>query len=233
MNPVLVATAVTVVAGAIVAMSSREARIGLLGLAVALIGAPLLADPRPDPLPLAARIVAAVLAVELVWITVRSTTTRTRGSNVGWPVEALAAAAAFVVGYGAAGGLVGAAPDGATGSTALILGAGAALLVLAITPIVLARDILRLGIAATLLVTGATVVRAAVAGTPVPLEELVTAGVTVGLGVAVAAACANTFAARSDLAIGGARPVEPATGRVTGRQAHHRADGHRSGDDGP
>jgi hypothetical protein len=224
MNPVLVATAVTVVAGAIVAVSSREARIGLLGLAVALIGAPLLADPRPDPLPLAARVVAAILAVELVWITVRSTTTRTRGSIVGWPVETLAAAAAFVVGIGAAGGLVGAAPDAEAGSTALILGGGAALIVLAVTPILLARDVLRLGIAATLLLTGATIVRAGVAGTPSSLEQLVTAGVTVGLGVAVAAACANTFSARNDLDIGGARPVEGVAGRAAGRQAHQRSD---------
>jgi hypothetical protein len=224
MNPVLVATAVTVVAGAIVAVSSREARIGLLGLAIALVGAPLLADPRPDPLPLAARIVAAILAVELVWITIRSTTTRTRGSVVGWPVEMLAAAAAFVVGFGAVGGLVGAAPEAGDGSTALILGGGTALLVLAIAPILLARDVLRLGIAATLLMTGATIVRAAVAGTPSSLEQLVTAGVTVGLGVAVAAACANTFAARSDLAIGGARPLETRAGGIAGRQAHQRSD---------
>ena len=224
MNPVLVATAVTVVAGAIVAVSSREARIGLLGLAIALVGAPLLADPRPDPLPLAARIVAAILAVELVWITIRSTTTRTRGSIVGWPVEMLAAAAAFVVGFGAVGGLAGAVPGAGGGSTALILGGGTALLVLSAAPILLARDVLRLGIAATLLVTGATIVRAAVAGTPSSLEQLVTAGVTVGLGVAVAAACANTFAARSDLGIGGARPVETRARGTAGRQAHQRSD---------
>jgi len=224
MTPVLVATAVTVVAGAIVAVSSREARIALLGLAISLVTAPLLADPRPDPLPLAARVVAAILAVELVWITIRSTTTRTRGSLVGWPVEALAAAAAFVVGFGTSSALVGAAPAADEGSIALILGGGAALLVLGITPTFVPRDVLRLGIGATLLLTGATIVRAGVDGTPSPLEQLVTAGLTVALGVAVAAACANTFAARSDLEIGGPRPLETRTGRPAGRQAHQRSD---------
>ncbi len=229
MTPILVATAVTVVAGAIVGVSSREARIALLGLAVSLVGAPLLVDPLPNPLSLAARLVAAILAVELLWIAVRATSARTRGSLVGWPVEALAAVAAFIVGYvvGLATGDAGAGTASAGSSaegTALILGASFSLLALAVTPLALGRDVLRLGIAATLLVTGATTIRAALAGSPTPLEELVIAGVTVGLGVAAAVACANAFAARSDFSLGGIRPREPSPGRVARPQAHPRLD---------
>ncbi len=224
MSPVLVAAAITVVAGAIVAVSSRDARIALLGLAVTLIGAPLLADPIPDPLPLAARIVAAVLATELAWIAVRATTPATRGSLVGWPVEALVAVTAFVVGFGAAGAP--ADPSSATGGSdaRLILGAAFAVMALTATPLALGRDVLRLGIAATCLVIGATIVRVALVGGPTPLEQLVVAGVTVGLGVAIAAACGNVFAARGDLSLGVPRPRDAVARRAAVPQAHQRSD---------
>ena len=223
MNPVLVATAVTVVAGAIVAISSREARVALLGLALALIGAPLLADPLPAPLPLAARVIAAVLATELLWVTVRATTGLTRGSLVGWPAEALAAIAAFVVGFGVADA-IGSPMAGATGGAEVILGAAFALMTLAVAPLVFGRDILRLGIAATLLVTGATVLEAALVGPSSSLQQLVIAGVTVGLGLAVAAACGNAFAASGDLSLGGIRPRSAVPGRQAGQQARPRSD---------
>ena len=206
MNPVLVATAVTVVAGAIVAVSSRDARAAILGLGLTLIGAPLLADPIPDPLPLAARVVAAILALELLWITVRATTSVSRGSLVGWPVEGIAAAAAFVVGAGVAGGLpVGGPAVGVAGagSTPVIVGTAVSLVALAVTPLVHGRDVLRLGLGATLLLVGGTVLSAALAGPPGALGQLVIAGLTVALGAAVGALCTNAFAARGDLGSGG------------------------------
>ncbi len=223
MNPVLVATAVTVVAGAIVAVSARDARAAVLGFGLTLVGAPLLADPVPDPLPLAARVVAAVLALQLLRVTVRATTSASRGSLVGWPVETIAAAAAFVVGAGLAGGLAGAgSPPGAAGavgagSSAIILGAGLSLVTLAVTPLVQGRDVLRLGLAAGLLLVGGTVLGAGLGGPPAPLGQLVIAGLTVALGAAVGTLCANSYAARGDLGLGG--PGAGIGGRGTPLQA--------------
>lgn len=225
MNPVLVATAVTVVAGAIVAVSSRDARVAILGLGLTLIGAPLLADPVPDPLSLAARVVAAVLTLELLWITVRATTSASRGSLVGWPVEALAAAAAFAVGAGVGSGLpIEATALGAagTGSTPVIVGGAFSLVALAVTPLVHGRDVLRLGLAAILLLTGGTTLSSGLAGPPGSLGQLVIAGLTVALGAAVGALCTNAFAARGDLEAGGRRAG--AGGRPGPRQARPPVD---------
>jgi membrane protease YdiL (CAAX protease family) len=61
-NPALAGVAIVVIVGAIVAGSARNARTAILGLVVALVAAPLLADPPAAPLGLAARLVAAVLA---------------------------------------------------------------------------------------------------------------------------------------------------------------------------
>lgn len=199
MNPVLVATAVTVVAGAIVAVSSRDARIALIGLALALVAAPLLADPLPAPLPLAARLIAAVLASELLWIAVRATTAAARGSLVGWPAETLAAAAAFVAGMAvsvaASAQTAGGGTDVATGTetTAIILGAAFALAAVSVAPIVLGRDAFRLAIASAILVIAAATLRAGLVGTPPALEQLVLAGAIVGLGMAGATVVGNAF----------------------------------------
>lgn len=226
MNPVLVATAVTVVAGAIVAISSRDARVAILGLSLTLLGTPLLSEPIPAPLPLAARIVAALLALELLWITIRATTSATRGSLVGWPVEALTAAAAFVVGAGVGGGLAtsGLAVGGAgAGTTSIIVAAACCLVALAATPLGHGRDVLRLGIGATLLLAGGTTLSAALVGPPGALGQLVISGMTVALGAAVAALCANAFAARGDLGLGGGRTRE-AGGRPAPLQARPPVD---------
>ena len=61
MNPALAGVALAITIGAIVAVSVRDARTAILGLAVLLIGSPFLADPLADTLGLAARVVGAVL----------------------------------------------------------------------------------------------------------------------------------------------------------------------------
>ena len=48
MNPALAGVALAITVGAIVAVSTRDARAAVLGLAVAMIGAPILADPMAD-----------------------------------------------------------------------------------------------------------------------------------------------------------------------------------------
>jgi len=180
MNPLLAVAAIVVTAGAVVGVAARDGRIALAGLAGVLVVSPFLADPLPPPLALMVRVVAAVLAVYLAWVAVRSPGSVTRGSLLGWPVEALIAAAAWLIGFGTAG--LGAPAVGPPEAQA----AGFALVALAVGPLVSGRDVYRLGSGAILLVSGVLLIRAALAGTPSQLEELVSAALFIGLGGAVA-----------------------------------------------
>ncbi len=180
MNPALAGVALAVVVGAVVAGSARNARTAIFGLVIAMVGAPLLADPTAAPLALAARLVGAVLAGYLLWIAARGHHVRTAGSLVGWPTDAFLAAAAAIVGYGSHG--LG-APAGGPASAAA---AGFALAALSVLPIVTGRDILRVGMGLSLLLTGALLVRTSLGGTPDQLEQILTAGLVATLGGAVA-----------------------------------------------
>lgn len=184
MTPWLAALAVVVVTGGVVAVSAREARAAVLGLTVCAVTAPLLADPPPGPLPLAARLVAAILAGYLLWISVRDRPL-TRGSRLGWPVEALLATAAAVAGLGASGfaGPAGGPPEAE--AAAFALGA------LAIGPILRSGDVFRLAVGLVLAVLAAGVGRVALAGTPAPLDQLVIAGLTMVLAAAVGTIARN------------------------------------------
>ncbi len=195
MSVLLAVAAIVTVAGALVAITGRDARIALVGLVVALAAAPFLADPLPGAAALGARVVAALLGGYLLFVVLRETTAVTRGSLVGLPAETLAAAAAFVIGYGTSG--LGSAPLGPAEASA----AGFALAVIAVAPIVRGADVFRLGVALAILVTGAELVRVGLAGTPTPLEQLMTAGLTVGLLGTVAVLCVNAVAATGGLAL--------------------------------
>ena len=210
MNIALAGLACVVVAGAVVAVSAREARAALLGLLVALLGASLLADPLPGPLPIAARLASALLACRLIAIVVRDLDEPTSGTRLGWPVEALAAAAAGVIGFGTHGlGVPGAGPPEAQA-------AGFAIGVLAASPIVSSRDVFRLGMGAILLLLGGLLVRQGLGGTPSQLEQLVTSGLVVGLGGAVAVIIAGARAAVGSLIV----TDRPARG-VSPRESRH------------
>jgi hypothetical protein len=187
-NPALAGVALAVAVGALVAGSARNARTAILGLVVTMVAAPVLADPLPGSLGLAARLVAAILAGYLLWVATRGPRLRTGGSLVGWPTDAFLAAAAAVVGYGSHG--LGAPAAG----PALASAAGFALAALAIVPIVTGRDVLRVGLGLGLLISGALLVRTGVGGTPDALEELLTAGLVATLGgtVAILALTART-----------------------------------------
>jgi hypothetical protein len=179
-NPALAGVALAITIGAIVAVSVRDARAAVLGLAVVLIGSPFLADPLADTMGLAARVVGAVLAAYLLWIALRNGNAPTGGSRLGWAAEAAVAAAAATVGFGTHGlGVVGQGP-------ALAQAAGFALAALAVAPLWTGRDIVRVGIGLLLLTEGALLVRVALGGTPGALEQLVTAGLIAGLGGAIA-----------------------------------------------
>lgn len=201
MNPILAGVALAVVAGAVVAVSTREARVAVLALAVTLILSPLLADPIASPVGMAARLVGSLLAAYLLWIAVRERPSLgpvasptalgavTGGSRIGWPAEVLVAAAAAVVGF--AGHGLGAPALGPELASA----AGFAIAALAMAPLITGRDLLRLGMGLFLLLDAGLLVRVALGGTPSPLEHLLTSGMLVALGGTLAAL---TVAARAD-----------------------------------
>ena len=211
MNPALAGVALAVIIGAVVAGSARNARTAVLGLLLAMVGLPLLADPPAAPLALAARLVAAVLAGYLLWIAARGIGIRTGGSLVGWPTDAFLAIAGAVVGYGSHGlGAPAAGPP-------LAAAAGFALAALSVLPVVHGRDVLRIGIGLALLLSGALLVRTSLGGTPEPLEQLFTAGLVATLGGAVAILAA---AARAD-----GRPGFDLT-PTTPQRSSHASDAH-------
>ena len=211
MNPALAGVALAVVLGAVVATSARNARTAVLGLILAMVGAAFVTDPPPDTLGLAARLVGAVLAGYLLWIAGRDTGARTGGSRVGWPAELLLAGAAAVVGYGSHG-------LGAPATGPVLAGAaGFALAALAVAPVVNGRDVLRIGVGLSLLVTGAILVRTGLGGTPAPLEQVAIAGLVAVLGGVTAAVA---VAARTDGVAGYDLSVLP------GERVRRRPDAH-------
>lgn len=196
MSPPLAGLACVVVAGAVVAVSVRETRTALLGLLVALLASALIADPLPGALPIAARMTAAFLACRLIAVAIRGFDGETGGSRLGWPVEILVAVAAGVIGFGAHGlGAPGGGPPEAQA-------AGFAVGVLAAVPVVTGRDVFRLGIGAVLVLLGSLLVRAGLSGTPSDLEQLVTSGLIVALGGAIAVVVMGARNASGGLVIG-------------------------------
>jgi hypothetical protein len=191
-NPALAGVALAVVLGAVVAGSGRSARTAVLGLIVAAVGASFVAEPLPDTLGLAGRLIGVMLGGYLLWIASRGSLSgmdpRTGGSRLGWPVELLIAAAAAVVGFGSHG--LGAPPAGPSAAQA----AGFALVALSVAPMINGRDALRVGIGLNLLIGGAILVRTGIGGTPDALEQLVIAGLLAVLGGSVAAIAAASRA---------------------------------------
>jgi hypothetical protein len=187
-NPVLVGVAGAVLASAVVAVSARDARAAVVGLAATLVLAPLLAATLATPLGLTARLAGAILGAYLLWVAVRDGGA-TGGSRLGWPAEALLAGAAFVVGAATHG--LGASPLGPTEAQA----AGIALAALAVVPVATGRDVVRIGIGLFVLLEGVLLLRVGLGGSPSQLEQLATSGLVAALGGSVAALA---YAARSD-----------------------------------
>ena len=202
MSPFLLGAALALLAGALIALSARDSRWVLGGLVVCLGFAPLVADPLPSPIAVAARLVAAVLGAQLLIVALRGGRAATDGAPLGPVSIAFAAAAAGVVGYATAG--VGSPAAGPAVATA----AGFALVTLALGPLLLGRDVLRIGSATVLLLTAASLVRAGLAGTPGALEQGALAGVTIAILGATAILAAAALRAGHDLVVAGAAPRE-------------------------
>ena len=202
MSPFQFGAGLVTLAGAILALSARDTRLVLGGLVVSLGLAPLIADPIPSPVAIAARFLAAVLGAELLVVVLRGQAGRTRGASLGPLSTALAAAAACVVGYATSG--VGSPALGAPVATAV----GFGLATIALGPLLLGRDVLRIGLGIALLVTAAQLIRTGLAGTPGPLEQVVSAGLTVALLGTTAAIAASALASGHDLSVDGMAPRE-------------------------
>lgn len=187
MNPILAGVALAVIAGAIVVVSVRDARVVVLAMAVVLVMSAVLADPVAAPAGLAARSVGAILASYLLWIAARDRLDEglppapTEGSRIGWPTETLLAGGAAIVGFASEG--LGAPAVGPS----LAMAAGFALAALTVAPVLTGRDVFRVGVGLLLLMDAALLIRAGLGGTPDPLEQLLTAGLMVSLAGAVAA----------------------------------------------
>jgi len=201
-NPILAGIALAVTAGAVIAISAREARAGLVGLAIALGAAPFLADPLPQVSTLALRVIGAALAAYLLRAAVATVPGLTAGrwgeptrggSRLGWPAEALMAIAAWIVGVGISARLEALSPTGPGNPAGDVLGlltpaalatsVGLASIVVGLVPAFAARDALRTAIGALILIQGLFLVRIGVAGAPSDLEQL--AGVALLVAAAV------------------------------------------------
>jgi hypothetical protein len=200
MTIALAGAAILGLAGAVTAVSARESRAALLGLTVALAAMPFVAEPLPEIQGLALRVVSAALASYLLWMVVRDHGADVGGSRLGWPAEALLATAAAVVGVSVAIVIINATPivpgagagglDGAMAGVApaaIPTAAGAALLTLATTPVIVPRVPVRLGLGLILLVQGVTLLRTGLAGTPSALEELAISAAILAIAAGVAA----------------------------------------------
>jgi len=215
-SPFQLGATLVVLAGALVALSARDIRLVLGGLVVAVSAAGLVADPLPSPLALACRIVAALLGTELILVAVRGRVRETGAPPLGPVGPALAAVAALIVGYAAAG--LGASAVGPAELTTVGPGgataAGFALVTLALGPVLLGRDLLRIGVGVTLLVSATALVRAGLAGTPGSLEQLAWAALTVAvLGV-------TAVLATMALAVGPSLLIDDGAPRTTLFEAH-------------
>jgi hypothetical protein len=213
---VLASVTLVIVASAVFAVSSRDARIAVLALAICLVCSVAASDPVPAPLGVAARLIGSLLGIQLLWIAVRDRRTSgpviaaTGGSRIGWPAELLVGASAAIVGFSAHG--LGAPANG----PALASAAGFAVAALAVPPMLTGRDVLRMTTGLFLLVDAGLLVRTGLGGTPDPLEQLITAGLFVAIGGTTAAL---TMAARGD-GSGGLEFASEATVRRRETAAH-------------
>ncbi len=203
MNPILVGVALAVTAGSVIAISARDARTALVGLAVALGVAPFLGDPLPQVTTMAARVVGAALAAYLLRAAVAVAPPAPArgprppsGSRIGWPTEALLSAAAWIVAISLARGLADLGPNGPASDSddllgyltpaAVVAAAGLASIIVAIVPAFAGRNALGTTIGSLILIQGVLLFRIGVAGPPGDLEQL--GGVVLLLAIGVAGA---------------------------------------------
>jgi hypothetical protein len=211
-SPALIAVAVAVGAGAIIAVSSRDPRAAFIGLAMVLVGASFLVDPLPAPGTLGVRIVGGLLCIAILRLAASDRDTDATGSPLGWPAEAFLAIAAAVGGGGIALSL--AVKSGnfqsavsreaiaaAVSSPAIaIIATAAAVMAIGLTPALLGRAGFGRTVGLVLVTVAVTLLRIGFAGAPNDMEQIAIAGLLVGgaaggVGLARAAVAASGRAA--------------------------------------
>jgi hypothetical protein len=223
MNPALTAVAVAVGAGAIVAVSSRDPRAALIGLAAVLVGSAFLVDPLPTPAALGVRIVGGLLCVSIVRLAMTPASTDPASSPLGWPAEAFLAVAAAIGGAGVAIGLavatgVGSGTDGsgavsvsAASTAILITSTAAALFAVGATPAAIAGRGIRRTVGIVLIAVAVVLLRIGFAGAPNEFEQVAIAGLLVGCAI-------------GGVALARAAAPQPSTGRTLGHAGDAVAD---------
>jgi hypothetical protein len=191
MNPALVAVAVAVGAGAIIAVSSRDPRAAFIGLALVLVGSSFLVDPLPSPATLGVRIVGGLLCIAILRLAASDRDTDATGSPLGWPAEAFLAIAAAVGGGGISVSLVvqgsgfqSLSPEAvaaALGSPAIVIVAtAAAVMAIGLTPALLGRAGFGRTVGLVLVTVAVTLLLIGFAGPPNDLLQVAIAGLLVG-----------------------------------------------------
>ncbi len=213
MSPVLVAVVLAIGAGAVVAVSTREAAAAAIGLAVALVASAMLLDPLPSAAILGVRVVAALLAAALIrWAAQGGPR---QYSPLGWPGEAMLATAAVVAGLGVGLALAsvtsfGGPPAGAPGvpgpgspdasavtTMALTIAAAAALATLGAAPLMHGRPGVRRAVGLVLVTQAVLLLRIGLAGPPTDLEEIARAALLVAAAASGSALTRATATAHS------------------------------------
>jgi hypothetical protein len=146
MIQIAVIGAVAAVCGGVAAVSSRDSRIVVAGLLLAMLATPIVSSPEPAALDLAFRFLGAMLAAYLIWAAARAQSTASEGSGIGVMAEVAVAGAAFCVGWFVV-------PVKPLAGPIAAQAAGVALIALAIAPLT-GRNLLRVGAGATLLTLG-------------------------------------------------------------------------------
>ncbi|MFI5292570.1 MAG: hypothetical protein ACHQ02_06865, partial [Candidatus Limnocylindrales bacterium] len=188
MNPIGIAASAVVLLGLAMTLRSTNGRLMIAGVALTLLALPLAAGGSPEPLVLAFRTVALLIAVFLLDHAIRRTTTLLGPMRLGGTAELGLIAAAFVL-----GALLGAAtPDPRI--PAIPLGASVALTAAAGSLLAFGTDTLRLGAGAMLLIAAGTAVLPALGGDvdagvqlAFSVAELATAGAVAWLALTGAA----------------------------------------------
>jgi hypothetical protein len=222
-NPALTAVALAVGAGAIVAVSSRDPRAALIGLAAVLVGSAFLVDPLPGPAVLGVRIVGGLLCLTIIRLAIVPGSPEPASSPLGWPAEAFLAVAAAVGGGGVAVSLAAAAGPGAAiggsdaGSVAalasaiLITSTATALLAVGATPAAIGGRGIRRTVGVVLVAVAVVLLRIGFAGAPDDLEQIAIAGLLVGCSI-------------GGVALAQAAVPRPAAGRPVGTAGDGFAD---------
>ena len=233
MSAGLAALAIGLAAAGVLSVGTRDTRSSIVALAVVAVVSPVLATGLPEPLALAARLLAGLLAAYLLWASVRGTASQAP-SPIGIDAALALAVAGGLAGYfGAVSAVGGASPGDAGAPVPEAVAAGVALLATGAPALFAGRDALRASVGALLVVHGAWLVRGGLVGSTSAAEELALAVLVVALGAGGAALIHRARVGSGTLDLGARRVVtgEPrasAAGGITARESDDPAGRRRS-----